>query len=129
MIAILLYVEALEDNEVVFVENLRQINRFMVDSNKKPFLEDLRQPKRVSVCLMDAENYSNYPDSQFEEDNVLRELNKCLLAFRQNSTSPIITSTTTQQPTTASSVHRMNSVSSIDSSNELTAQKEREPKR
>lgn len=126
LIAILLYVEALEDNEVVFVENLRQINR-LVDSSKKPFLEDLRQPKRVSVCLMDAENYSNYPDSQFEEDNVLRELNKCLLAFRQNSTSPIITSTT--QPTNTNNVHRLNSVSSIDSSNELTAQKEREPKR
>lgn len=43
---------------------------------------------------MDAENYSEYPDSQFEEDNVLRELNKCLLAFRQNTTCPIISKTT-----------------------------------
>lgn len=125
LIATLLYVEALEDNEVIFVENLRQINRFMVDSSKQPFLEDLRQPQKVSVCLMDAENYSTYPDSQFEEDNVLRELNKCLLAFRQNATSPIITST---QPPNAN-VHRLNSVSSMDSSNELTAQKDREPKR
>lgn len=35
---------------------------------------------------MDAENYSEYPITQFEEDNILRELNKCLLAFRQNTT-------------------------------------------
>lgn len=35
---------------------------------------------------MDAEDYSDYPVNQFEEDNILRELNKCLLAFRQNST-------------------------------------------
>lgn len=126
MIATLLYVEALEDNEVIFVENLRQINRFMVDSSKQPRLEDLRQPQKVCVCLMDAENYSTYPDSQFEEDNVLRELNKCLLAFRQNATSPIITNT---QPPQSANVHRLNSVSSIDSANELTAQKDREPKR
>lgn len=32
---------------------------------------------------MDPEDYSKLPASQFEEDNVLRELNKCLLAFRQ----------------------------------------------
>lgn len=42
---------------------------------------------------MDAEDYSTYPASQFEEDNVLRELNKCLLAFRQNTTCPILPST------------------------------------
>lgn len=34
---------------------------------------------------MDAENYTHYPVNQFEEDNVLRELNKCLLGFRQNT--------------------------------------------
>lgn len=32
---------------------------------------------------MDAEDYSKMPLSQWEEDNVLRELNKCLLAFQQ----------------------------------------------
>lgn len=32
---------------------------------------------------MDAEDYSALPLGQFEEDNVLRELNKCLLAFQQ----------------------------------------------
>lgn len=33
---------------------------------------------------MDAENYTQLPISQYEEDNILRELNKCLLAFQQN---------------------------------------------
>lgn len=32
---------------------------------------------------MDAENFSRLPLSQYEEDNVLRELNKALLGFRQ----------------------------------------------
>lgn len=32
---------------------------------------------------MDAEDYSALPLGQFEEDNILRELNKCLLAFQQ----------------------------------------------
>ena len=37
------------------------------------------------ICCLDAENYFEYPVTQFEEDNVLRELNKCLLGFRQNT--------------------------------------------
>lgn len=111
MITILLYVEALEDNEVIFIENVRQFNRLLTDSNKKPFLEPMKQPKKVSVCLMYAEDYSKYPESQFEEDNVLRELNKCLLAFRQNNTCPILPKNTTVNPPN----HRINSLSSIDS--------------
>ena len=39
---------------------------------------------------MDAESYKDYPINQFEEDNVLRELNKCLLAFRQKTTCSIL---------------------------------------
>lgn len=35
---------------------------------------------------MDAEDYSALPLGQWEEDNVLRELNKCLLAFQQSPT-------------------------------------------
>lgn len=113
MITILLYVEALEDNEVIFIENVRQFNRILTDSNKQPFLEQMEQPKKVSVCLMDAEDYSKYPESQFEEDNVLRELNKCLLAFRQNTTCPILPKNT-QNPLN----HRINSLSSMDSCSE-----------
>lgn len=69
---------------------------------------------------MDAEDYSSYPDSQFEEDNVLRELNKCLLAFRQNTTCPII-------PKNAPRINRrLNSMPSIDSSMEADSIKDRE---
>lgn len=66
---------------------------------------------------MDAENYSGYPDSQFEEDNVLRELNKCLLAFRQNTTCPIL----------SKAAQRTNiRINSIDSCNETESVKEKE---
>lgn len=69
---------------------------------------------------MDAENYSSYPDSQFEEDNVLRELNKCLLAFRQNTTCPIIPKNAPRRN------RRMNSMPSIEShDSEQTKDKER----
>lgn len=51
LIAVLLYVEALEDNEVVFIENVRQFNRILTDSNKQPFLESLEQPKKVCISL------------------------------------------------------------------------------
>lgn len=32
---------------------------------------------------MDPEDYKKFPISQYEEDNILRELNKCLLGFQQ----------------------------------------------
>lgn len=69
---------------------------------------------QVALVLMDAENYSQYPVNQFEEDNVLRELNKCLIGFRQNtpfnvtldsngnSKTPPINSTPERRPTTKS---------------------------
>lgn len=69
---------------------------------------------------MDAEDYSSYPDSQFEEDNVLRELNKCLLAFRQSTTCPII-------PKNGTRINRrLNSLPSIDSSHESESVKDKE---
>lgn len=58
---------------------------------------------------MDPEDYSSYPVSQFEEDNVLRELNKCLLAFRQNTTCPILPASN------ARSDRRLNSSPSLSS--------------
>ena len=41
---------------------------------------------------MDPEDYSKLPLSQFEEDNVLREMNKSLLAFRQRRGDGILSS-------------------------------------
>lgn len=44
------------------------------------------------MCLIDAEDYSDLPIRQYEEDNVLRELNKAYLAFsRIQSQSPLVT--------------------------------------
>lgn len=40
----------------------------------------------MTMCCIDAEDYSNLPLGQYEEDNMLRELNKCLLAFQQKQT-------------------------------------------
>ncbi|XP_061710719.1 uncharacterized protein LOC133520355 isoform X1 [Cydia pomonella] len=83
MLPVILSVEALEDNEVLKVENVRMVSR-IPDKKNKSNVELLEEPKPVTVCLMDAEDYSALPLSQWEEDNVLRELNKCLLAFQQS---------------------------------------------
>lgn len=90
ILATLLYVEALEDNETILIENARQLTRIM-DPKNKSVVETL-EPRKVSLVLIDAENYSEYPITQFEEDNVLRELNKCLLAFRQKSKTSMLDS-------------------------------------
>lgn len=37
----------------------------------------------MTVCCIDADNYTKLPIGQYEEDNILRELNKCLLGFQQ----------------------------------------------
>ncbi|CAG9782888.1 unnamed protein product [Diatraea saccharalis] len=78
----MLSVEALEDNEVLKVEGVRLFSR-ICDKKQKTKVELLEEPKTVTVCLMDAEDYSKLPLGQWEEDNVLREMNKCLLAFQQ----------------------------------------------
>ncbi|ENN76311.1 hypothetical protein YQE_07274, partial [Dendroctonus ponderosae] len=41
----------------------------------------------VTVCCIDADDYTKLPIGQYEEDNILRELNKCLLGFQQKKTS------------------------------------------
>lgn len=40
------------------------------------------------MCCVDAEDYAKLPLGQYEEDNVLRELNKCLLAYQQKQSQP-----------------------------------------
>ncbi|KAI8430026.1 hypothetical protein MSG28_000472 [Choristoneura fumiferana] len=82
LLPVMLSVEALEDNEVLKVENVRIFSRIS-DRKHKSNIEFLEEPTTVTVCMMDAEDYSALPLSQWEEDNVLRELNKCLLGFQQ----------------------------------------------
>lgn len=89
LLIILLFVEKLEDNEIFQIENVMQVSR-IVDPKGKAMLEKLQEPKlKSSMICMDAETYTSFPISQFEEDNTLRELNKCLLAFRQNTCAPM----------------------------------------
>jgi len=89
LLIILLFVEKLEDNEIFQIENVMQVSR-IVDPKGKAMLEKLQEPKlKSSMICMDAETYTSFPISQFEEDNTLRELNKCLLAFRQNTCVPM----------------------------------------
>ncbi|CAK1599981.1 unnamed protein product [Parnassius mnemosyne] len=83
LLPVMLSVEALEDNEVLKAEGVRLFSRIS-DKKQKPNIELLNEPKIVTVCLMDAEDYSALPLGQWEEDNILRELNKSLLAFQQS---------------------------------------------
>lgn len=104
LLPVLLHMEALEDNEAILVENVRQMGRIVERSaaavaasatadaahqHRDAKWEPLAEPQPVSLLLMDAENYTGYPINQMEEDNILRELNKCLLAFRQKSACSI----------------------------------------
>ncbi|XP_075235452.1 uncharacterized protein LOC142332733 isoform X2 [Lycorma delicatula] len=82
LLVMLLCCEALEDNEVVTVEGVLQVARIS-DPRNKARIETVPDPQILNVCCMDAENYSVLPLSQYEEDNLLRELNKSLLGFRQ----------------------------------------------
>uniref|UniRef100_A0A182ING1 PARG catalytic Macro domain-containing protein n=1 Tax=Anopheles atroparvus TaxID=41427 RepID=A0A182ING1_ANOAO len=90
LLAVLLYVEALEDNESLQIENLHHVSRIVDPRGKGPLLEKIAEPKKTTLCCIDAENYRALPSQQFEEDDILRELNKCLLAFRQNTTCPVV---------------------------------------
>ncbi|XP_049856905.1 uncharacterized protein LOC126336855 isoform X1 [Schistocerca gregaria] len=82
LLALLSFVEALEDNEVVTIDGVQQVSRIHDPKHRSTF-ETASQPRMAHVCCMDAENYKLLPVGQFEEDNVLRELNKALLGFRQ----------------------------------------------
>ncbi|KAJ8985511.1 hypothetical protein NQ317_015055 [Molorchus minor] len=76
----LLNIEALEDNEVLTVEKVRHIARIS-DPKHRATLEKLETAERI--CCIDADDYTKLPIGQYEEDNILRELNKCLLGFQQ----------------------------------------------
>ncbi|XP_066582543.1 uncharacterized protein [Prorops nasuta] len=82
MLAAILSVEALEDNEVLIIEGIRHISRIN-DPNHRAIFESISTPNTVTICCIDPEDYSRMPLSQFEEDNILREANKSLLGFRQ----------------------------------------------
>ncbi|XP_063903078.1 uncharacterized protein LOC135122663 isoform X2 [Zophobas morio] len=82
LLTVLLNIEALEDNEVLTIERVRHISR-IVDPKNRACLEKLEVPQEMTICCIDADDYKKMPIGQYEEDNILRELNKCLLAFQQ----------------------------------------------
>lgn len=89
LLILLLYVENLEDNEFLLAENVLQISR-IIDPKNKAIIEKLAEPRmKTSMICMDAESYETFASTQYEEDNCLRELNKCLLSFRQNTCAPM----------------------------------------
>ncbi|XP_055607530.1 uncharacterized protein LOC129755186 isoform X2 [Uranotaenia lowii] len=89
LLAVLLYVEALEDNESLQIENAHHMSR-IIEPKGRALFERIEQPKKTTLSCIDAENYRTLPSQQFEEDDILRELNKCLLSFRQNTTCPVV---------------------------------------
>ncbi|XP_012218074.1 uncharacterized protein [Linepithema humile] len=100
MLAAILSVEALEDNEVLIIEGVRHMSRIN-DPRHKAIFEGISKPNVVTVCCIDPEDYSRLPLTQFEEDNILREMNKSLLGFRQrhvpgSPTDPIKTDSETE---------------------------------
>lgn len=82
LLVTLLFTEALEDNESLLVENCFQVARIL--TKQRAIYESLETPRLLHYGCMDAEDYSNIVVDQFEEDNFLRELNKCLLTFLPN---------------------------------------------
>lgn len=91
LLAMLSCVEALEDNEVIAVDGIMQVTR-ITGPRHRASSEPLQEPQMLTVCCMDADDYTTLPISQLEEDNVLRELNKALLGFRQkrNPSTPTV---------------------------------------
>ena len=73
LLAVLLYVESLEDNESLQIENVHHVARIVDPRQKGPLLERIAEPKATSLCCIDAENYRALPSQQFEEDDILRE--------------------------------------------------------
>lgn len=84
LLVTLLFVEALEDNEAIFVEKCFQVSRLQIPHKGKAIFEAMEVPRLLKFGCMDAEDYSHLIVDQFEEDNFLRELNKCLLTFLPN---------------------------------------------
>uniref|UniRef100_A0A023EX02 poly(ADP-ribose) glycohydrolase n=1 Tax=Triatoma infestans TaxID=30076 RepID=A0A023EX02_TRIIF len=87
MLVILLCVEALEDNEVLIAEGVLQVTKISGVKAGNVMLEKIMSPQLLTVCCMDPEDYSEFPVLQYQQDCILRELNKALVGFRQKSNS------------------------------------------
>nr|XP_014283182.1 uncharacterized protein LOC106685156 isoform X3 [Halyomorpha halys] len=86
MLMILLYVEALEDNEIFIAEGVLQVTK-LTNPKGDSSVERISQPQLLTFCCLDPDDYSEVPLLQYQQDSILRELNKTLLGFRQKSPS------------------------------------------
>ncbi|CAB3359259.1 Hypothetical predicted protein [Cloeon dipterum] len=83
-LVLLLFFEALEDNETLLLEGASRTARL---NPAPPYFESIGMdtwPNQTSQLLSfaDPEDFSDLPPRQYEEDNILRELNKLFLAFQ-----------------------------------------------
>lgn len=74
LIATMSFVECLCENEALIAEGIIKINQKALNS---------LSTEEVDVCLMDAKNYSKHPSRQYEDRNLLRDMNKAFIAFSQ----------------------------------------------
>ncbi|XP_046393465.1 uncharacterized protein LOC124161237 [Ischnura elegans] len=92
LLGLLLWVEGLEDNEAFRVSGLQpEGSARITDPKGRAVVEPTKSEGgrgRLRLCLADAEDYGTYPMRQWEEDNLLRELNKVYLAFRPTVSTP-----------------------------------------
>uniref|UniRef100_A0A2R5L3X6 Putative a-kinase anchor protein 110 kDa n=1 Tax=Ornithodoros turicata TaxID=34597 RepID=A0A2R5L3X6_9ACAR len=79
LLAALVFVESLGDNEALTVDGILPMEH-RPQAGDEPSLS----PYESSVALLDFKDHTFKPVVQFEDSSLLRELNKCLLAFRQN---------------------------------------------
>ncbi|XP_046461885.1 uncharacterized protein LOC124208188 isoform X2 [Daphnia pulex] len=106
LLSLLPYVESLEDNEAITASGLCTYSIIHDLKNKAVFEAAAAAGQQTAttkttttstttpiqqvtltqtpMCLIDAEDYSDLPIRQYEEDNVLRELNKAYLGFSQH---------------------------------------------
>ncbi|XP_067118554.1 uncharacterized protein [Centruroides vittatus] len=74
LIATMSFVECLCENEALIAEGIINIKENALNS---------LSTEEVDVCLMDAKNYCKHPSRQFEDRNLLRDMNKAFIAFSQ----------------------------------------------
>ncbi|XP_059487768.1 uncharacterized protein LOC132203758 isoform X2 [Neocloeon triangulifer] len=91
VLVLLLFFEALEDNETLLLEGASRTARL---NPAAPHFESIgieNWPSQTNQLLSfaDPEDFSDLPPRQYEEDNILRELNKLYLAFQPANTKQI----------------------------------------
>ncbi|XP_043222131.1 uncharacterized protein LOC122381707 [Amphibalanus amphitrite] len=88
LLASAIFQERLEDNESLAVSGCVRSCQMAVNSSGAPHLTRLTASARSAsangqICCVDAESYTTLPAAQYDEDAILRELNKAYLGFQQ----------------------------------------------